>query len=123
MAGIGVFIQWLGYSLFFYGIDQVRGGNNGLLSLMIPGKFSEQPKDSAGPGPAAAATSGAPGTGGGAVAGSANPSGVSIWNATSPPKGAPKGKYRVNQDGTIEVLSNGVWTVYTAPSGKPVVSM
>jgi hypothetical protein len=46
MVGVGVFVAWLGYSLFYYGLDQIRGGNNGLLSLMIPGKYSDQPKDS-----------------------------------------------------------------------------
>lgn len=45
MLGVGVFVVWVGYSLAFYGIDQIRGGNNGLLSLMIPGKYTNQRTD------------------------------------------------------------------------------
>lgn len=35
----------MGYSVFFYGLDQIRGGNNGFMSLIIPGKFTEQQAD------------------------------------------------------------------------------
>lgn len=45
MLGVGFFVVWIGYSLGYYGVDQVRGGNNGLLSLMIPGKYTNQPTD------------------------------------------------------------------------------
>jgi hypothetical protein len=46
MGGLGVFVVWMGYSLFYYGLDQVRGGNNGFLSLVTPGKYTNQTNDS-----------------------------------------------------------------------------
>lgn len=112
MAGLGVFIAWLGYSVAYFGVDQIRGGNNGLIALMKPGVFTEQQPDG-GPQPAAGATTGGTGS---AVKTPGNPSGVSVWNATSAPKGAPPGKYRVNQDGTIQKqTANGGWMTYQLP--------
>lgn len=32
-------VLWVGYGVLFYGVDQIRGGNNGFLDLMIPGKY------------------------------------------------------------------------------------
>lgn len=51
MAGLGVFVLWLGYWIGYWGLDQVRGGNNGFLSLGIPGKYTDQAPDKA-PAPA-----------------------------------------------------------------------
>lgn len=50
IVGVAGFVAWIGYSLFFYGLDQIRGGNNGFLSLIVPGKYSAQPNDSGGAG-------------------------------------------------------------------------
>lgn len=52
MAGIGIVVLIFGYWLVYYGVDQVRGGNDGFLALGIPGRFAAvggtQPKDGAG---------------------------------------------------------------------------
>jgi hypothetical protein len=111
VAGIGIFVAWLGYSLGFFGLDQIRGGNNGLLSLMRPGKFKEQPSDGGGN----TDTASVPGGLGSAVKTSGNPGGVNIWKLIPPPKGAPPGNYRVNQDGTIQVQAGKNWTTYHVP--------
>ena len=126
MAGLGVLVAWVGYSLLYYGLDQIRGGNNGLLSLMIPGKYSNQPSDSPGLPPAE--------TGGGVV-GASLPNLGSVGNAgagkqsngngtpttalpnivTNPiarPKGAPKGNYGVDVNGNVYVWRNGGWQLY-----------
>lgn len=39
MPIVGFGVVFLGYSLFYYGITQVRGHNFGLLDLVIPGKY------------------------------------------------------------------------------------
>ncbi len=39
MPLLGIGVVFMGYSLMYYGITQVRGGNWGLLDLVIPGKF------------------------------------------------------------------------------------
>jgi len=49
MAGLGILIMWGGYSVMYYGITQVQGGNWGLLDLVVPGwwaKAAATPKDS-----------------------------------------------------------------------------
>jgi len=46
--GIGLVLVWVGYGVGYYGFDQIRGGNNGFLDLMIPGRFKAVPKDSRG---------------------------------------------------------------------------
>lgn len=114
MAGIGIFVAWLGYSLAYFGVDQVRGGNNGLLSLMIPGRYSAQPNDSGGgaaaPGEPVAGASGAPG--GVATGGSNLPQPISDVAATGTPKGAPPGTYGVDPNGNIYEKVGGKWYFY-----------
>lgn len=48
MAGIGLAFLWLGYAMAFYGYDQITGGNDPFLSLIVPGRYSVQPRDDAG---------------------------------------------------------------------------
>lgn len=48
MAGIGLGITFIGYSLIYYGVSQINGGNWGLLDLVIPGRWDKAaatPKD------------------------------------------------------------------------------
>jgi hypothetical protein len=119
VAGIGFLVAFFGYSVLYFGLDQLQGGNNGFLSLIVPGKFTEQAGDFAPtpPGTITAVTGGSP-FAGGAVATGGNPGGLSAWSATTPPNGAPPGQYRVNQDGDIEVLKNGQWVLYSTPNGQ-----
>ena len=42
MLGLGLAISFTGYSLVYYGLTQLRGGNWGLLDLMIPSKWTPQ---------------------------------------------------------------------------------
>jgi hypothetical protein len=48
LLGALVLVTWLGYSVFYYGLDQIQGGNNGFWSLTNPFvQFVLQPKDGA----------------------------------------------------------------------------
>lgn len=50
MAGAGIFLLLVGYGIFYAGLDWVRGGNDGFLDLIVPGRFtSTAPKDSPAP--------------------------------------------------------------------------
>ena|SRR5580658_4643941 len=40
MAGLGIGIAWFGYSILYYGVTQVQGGNWGLLDLMVPSRWA-----------------------------------------------------------------------------------
>lgn len=42
MLGLGLAISFTGYSLVYYGLTQLRGGNWGLLDLVIPSKWTPQ---------------------------------------------------------------------------------
>ena len=70
MPLIGFGVAFLGYSLFYYGLTQVRSGNWGLLDLMVPGKFDATiPTDAGGSagGSGTSPVAGTPGTGAGQV--------------------------------------------------------
>lgn len=41
MVGVGVLVAWAGYVLIYFGIDQMKGGNNGILDLAFPGRSSK----------------------------------------------------------------------------------
>lgn len=45
MIAVAAVVTWMGYSLIYYGLDQVRGGNNGFFSLVIPGKYKNVDPD------------------------------------------------------------------------------
>jgi len=114
VAGLGILVTWFGYSVLYYGVTQVQGGNWGYLDLIAPGRWTAAvaatPRDA--PGGTATVAGGL----GSAVPTAGNPAGVNVWNATTAPAGAPPGNYRVNQDGTIEVQApSGGWTVYSTP--------
>ena len=50
MIGLGLGLTFIGYSLTYYGITQIRGGNWGLLDLMVPARWAKAqstPTDSA----------------------------------------------------------------------------
>ena len=40
MAGLGILVTWFGYSVLYYGITQVQGGNWGYLDLIAPGRWT-----------------------------------------------------------------------------------
>ena len=46
MAGLGMLFAWLGYSLAYYGFDQITGGNDSIVSLTWPGKYQVVARDS-----------------------------------------------------------------------------
>ena len=72
MIGLGLGLVFIGYSLTYYGVTQLRGGNWGLLDLVVPGRWDKAqatPVDSsftkasdALPGDAAAAAGSPPNT-------------------------------------------------------------
>src|SRR5271165_453734 len=39
MAGLGIAIAWVGYSVLYYGISQIQGGNFGFLDLILPSRW------------------------------------------------------------------------------------
>ncbi len=45
MLGLAGLVFLLGYNNLYFGLDQLRGGNNGWFSLLIPGKFTDEPND------------------------------------------------------------------------------
>lgn len=99
MAGVGILLVWLGYGVFYYGLDQVTGGNDPFLSLVWPGRYGRTPRDGADTGPSPTAGQlnqsglGAPpgvvtsGPGAGAVVGQGNP--ASAYKAPPPVPGNP----------------------------------
>jgi hypothetical protein len=45
VAGLGLGIAWLGYSVLYYGITQIQGQNFGLLDLMFPTRWATAAKN------------------------------------------------------------------------------
>jgi len=45
VAAVGIVLAWAGYSLFYYGLDQVKGGNNTIMELVWPGRYKVVAKD------------------------------------------------------------------------------
>lgn len=41
MIGLGLGLVFIGYSLTYYGVSQLRGGNWGLLDLVVPGRWDK----------------------------------------------------------------------------------
>lgn len=50
MAGVGIVLAWFGYSVMYYGIDLVTGGNEGFMTLVWPGRYQPVPRDQPGGG-------------------------------------------------------------------------
>jgi hypothetical protein len=46
MIPVGILAAWFGYSVFYYGLDTVTGGNDTFVSLIWPGKYVVTAKDS-----------------------------------------------------------------------------
>ena len=42
MPVIGLGVTYVGYSLLYYGLTQVQGGNWGLLDLMLPSRWTPE---------------------------------------------------------------------------------
>jgi drug/metabolite transporter (DMT)-like permease len=42
MLVVGLGVVFVGYSLTYYGISQMKGGNWGLLDLVVPSKWTPQ---------------------------------------------------------------------------------
>lgn len=42
MVGLGVIVLFAGYSVLYYGLTQVQGGNWGLLDLTIPSRWTHK---------------------------------------------------------------------------------
>lgn len=40
MAAIGIVVAWFGYAAFYYGFNQITGGNDSFVSLIWPGKYN-----------------------------------------------------------------------------------
>lgn len=102
MGAIGLGLFWFGYCVAYYGYDQVTGGNNSFLSLLVPGKYANAPKDTSGPGLAPGGSSTVPKSTG-------NPGGAAALNPTSPPAGQ-SGQFAYDQNGDLYKMVNGKWT-------------
>ena len=48
MAAIGIVLVWAGYSIFYYGLNTVTGGNESLRALIWPGAYRPAPRDGGG---------------------------------------------------------------------------
>lgn len=68
MAGLGIILAWFGYSVAYYGLDTVRGGNDSFMSLIWPGRYAPTARDDGTGG--ASAKSSNPKPSGGAAQGS-----------------------------------------------------
>jgi len=42
MLVVGLGVVFVGYSLTYYGISQIKGGNWGLLDMVIPSKWTPE---------------------------------------------------------------------------------
>ena len=47
MAAVGIVLAWAGYSIFYYGLNTVKGGNESFMSLIWPGKYQPAARDNA----------------------------------------------------------------------------
>lgn len=47
MAGVGIVLAWFGYTVLYYGLDIVTGGNDPFVDLIWPGRYVPTPKDGA----------------------------------------------------------------------------
>lgn len=61
MGAIGIVLTWFGYSVFYYGLNVVTGGNDSFLSLVWPGRYTPTPRDQ--PGGGSSGPANAPGAG------------------------------------------------------------
>lgn len=41
VIGLGLGLVFIGYSLTYYGVSQLRGGNWGLLDLVVPARWDK----------------------------------------------------------------------------------
>jgi hypothetical protein len=117
MLGVGLFVVWVGYSLAYYGVDQVRGGNNGLLSLMMPGKYTDQAPDVGAQSPGTALPAGQSTI---PTKGSSTTAPAVIKNTTAP--AGQTGTFGVDQNGDLYKKVGGVWVPWgttAAPSLGP----
>jgi hypothetical protein len=55
MVSVAALFLLLSYQNLYFGLDQLNGGNNGYWSLLVPGKFTDQPNDKGSTSAAAAA--------------------------------------------------------------------
>jgi hypothetical protein len=88
MAGLGIGIAFVGYSVMYYGVTQVQGGNWGLLDLVLPSKWATAaltPRDDGTTlsGKQASTTSKTVG-GGGAIPGGSNAGTAALNDAAGP---------------------------------------
>ena len=112
MPLLGFGIVFVGYSLVYYGVTQIRGGNWGLFDLMIPGKFdSSIPTDSGGTGGQGNGYN--PGSVGGPPAAPGTAGGLPILTPNQPSASNPSG-YGGTSSGTPGV---GV----TQPPAGPII--
>jgi hypothetical protein len=85
MPSLGIVGAWLGYAFFFYGLNLVKGGNDGFMSLLWPGKYTPKPRDGGGLGGTQTANGFSPDSGSGVGATNTLPSGPNgVGNAPVP---------------------------------------
>lgn len=85
MAGLGVLAAWLSYSLVYYGLNTVTGGNDSFISLLWPGRYRPTARDSGGPSSRNAVGGTGPTVGGGKARGGSG------RTPTIPAGSAPRG--------------------------------
>jgi hypothetical protein len=78
VAGLGMLFAWLGYSLAYYGFDQITGGNDSIVSLTWPGKYQVVARDSG-----SGSGSGSSGSSGSGITGTMVPSSTSTPSKSS----------------------------------------
>jgi hypothetical protein len=97
VLGVAALVALFGYSVLYYGLDQIGGGNNGFWSLVIPGKYSNQPKDTPDKDWSTKGTA-TTGNGGGTATTPPSQGGSWTWvdsNGNPIPPGTPGGHWKV----------------------------
>ena len=106
MPLLGFGVTFLGYAVFYYGLTQVRGGNWGLLDLIVPGKFD----------PSVAMDSGGSANGSGYAPGSVGGPPAALGTAGAPPAITQTPSQRNSGSGATSSGSPGVGITQT-PAG------
>jgi hypothetical protein len=45
LVTVGIALGWLGYTIFYFGLNRITGGNDSFHSVIWPGAYKPTPRD------------------------------------------------------------------------------